>query len=67
VRTVIQKLGASKTGAGNTKVGKVIQLLAPLLANFDRENGVVGVSGRHKRCGEEKDIRILMRSLSSSF
>ena len=53
--------------AGITKVGKVLRVLAPLLANFDRGNGVVRVSDWHIKCAEENDIRILMRNLSSSF
>ena len=55
------------TEAGITKVGKVLRVLAPLLANFDRENGVVRRSDWHKTCAEKNDIRILMRNLSSSF
>lgn len=67
VKTAIQNLGANKTEVGITKVGKVLQVLAPLLANFDKDNGVMGASGKHKRPGENKDIRILMKNLSSSF
>lgn len=67
VKTAIQNLGANKTEAAITRVGKVLRVLAPLLDNFDEDNRVSGVSGKHNKPTEEKDLRILMTTLSSSF
>ena len=34
---------------------------------FDLENGVSKVSGHHSKPGEDKDIRIILENLFSSF
>ena len=67
VKTAIQNLGPNKTEAGITKVEKILRVLVPLLHKFDLENGVSKVSGHHSKPGEDKDIRIILENLSSSF
>jgi len=67
VKTTITNLGANKTEAGITRVGKVLRLLTPLLNNFDEDNRLPGVSAKHRKPSEEKDMKIVLRHLSSSF
>jgi L1 cell adhesion molecule like protein len=67
VKTAIQGLGVDKTERAITRVGKVLRVSSPLLDNFDSENGVAKGSGKHGKPSEEKDIKIVLKDISSVF
>lgn len=60
MKTAIQNLGPNKTEAAITRVGKILRVLVPLLDKFDKNNGVLGASGKHSKPGKERDMKILM-------
>ena len=67
VKTAIQFVGANKTPKIITRVGQTLRVLAPMLENFDGENGVTTEYGKHRKAKKEKDMAIILNELSSVF
>ncbi len=65
IKTSISGLGANKTVNYIMKVSKVLHVLSPVLNNFDTENEVAHVSGRHQKASEMKDMRIILNEFTS--
>ena len=67
IKSSIKGLGANKTENAISKIGKALGVFAPVLDNFDQENGVAVTSGNHQRQGMENDMKVIMTELSSVF
>ena len=62
-KTAVKGLGANKTQQCITRVARAIGTIAPVLDNFDSDNGVIGHSSAHKVSNSDKDVKSVVTEL----
>ena len=62
-KNAIRFIGSNKSEKSVTRVGRAIQTLAPVLANFDNVNLVNVSSCRQRRPKAKKDIEVVVNEL----
>ena len=67
VKNSIKGLGANKTEAAITKIGRALGVVAPILENFDETNNVTTLSGTHKMPNAERDMRMMVEEILPFF